>query len=328
PDRHRHGCPAAGGQGGSEGRPERTAVVTGAAGFLGSRMCRYLLAAGWRVAAVVRPGRADALPADLRRRLAAVVAADGVRELADGFSALRSEVVFHFATRYTGADGGEDLPALVRDNILFGTSVLEAMRRSGVRLFVTAGTAWQNSIADSPEYAPANLYAASKQAFESLLRHYQDDGSIAAVSLRIFDTYGEGDPRPKVLNLLLRTLAEGGRLDLSPGEQELDLVHVDDICRAFHQSAGLLLAGGQLRPVYGLSSGRPVTLRQVATLLERVAGARLAVTWGGRPYRRREVMRVQRTYPVLPHWQPQVSLEDGLRRLWAYSRAAGAASQG
>jgi nucleoside-diphosphate-sugar epimerase len=102
---------------------------------------------------------------------------------------------------------------------------------------------------------------------------------------------------------------------MSPGEQILDLLHVDDLCRAFLRAAELTADPTQASTaIYAVSGGQRRTLRAVVETLEQVSGRILPVTWGARPYREREVM-LPWTGPSLPGWQPIISLEDGLRSL-------------
>ena len=296
----------------------KRAVVTGAAGFIGSRMCRYLLDNGWEVAAIVRSGRFPVHFEAIAGDIAHFETNGDAAELADFFSDFRPSTVFHFAARYVAEHGLGDVAPLVADNVLFGASVLEAMRLASVPVLVYAGTSWQNSRPDETAYAPANLYAATKQAFEDIVRYYADAQIVRAVGLRIFDTYGEGDHRNKLLGVLMRALRGCERIGLTFGEQEIDLVHVSDVCRAFEMTADLLHKDSvdDIQPVYGVSSGRRMSIRQLVGVLEEVSGKKLHAAWGERPYRQREVMRLQTGYPFLPGWRPLIPLETGLTALW------------
>ncbi len=93
------------------------------------------------------------------------------------------------------------------------------------------------------------------------------------------------------------------------------MVYIDDICRAFLRAAVLLRS--QLAPsaaVYAVSSGERRTLREVVETLGQVAGRKVPVRFGVRPYREREVM-VPWSSLQLPGWNPEVSLPEGFRRL-------------
>ena len=63
--------------------------------------------------------------------------------------------------------------------------------------------------------------------------------------------------------------------------------------------------------VWAVSSGERISLRQLVTLWERVAGVQVDIVWGGRQYRDREVM-VPWEGPALPGWKPQHTVTQGL----------------
>lgn len=290
------------------------ALVTGAAGFVGSNLCRRLLEDGWQVHGVVRSGA---------RKAAAYPIPNGVRRHAtDGeFESLsrivrksRPDVVFHLAALFISEHGPRDIEPLLRSNVIFGTQLAEAMSARGSSLLVNTGTSWQHYL-DS-EYAPVNLYAATKQAFESILEYYRSAGLLKTVTLELFDTYGECDRRPKLFAALRR--ATRARTPFSPGGQFVDLVHVDDVVSAYVIAGRRLLQGKVRRSErYAVSSGSPIRLRSLAALFEKAAGLRLLIDWGARPYREREVFKPWRLGRSLPGWKPRVSLESGLRRMTA-----------
>ena len=189
------------------------------------------------------------------------------------------------------------------------------MRAAGTPALVNAGTAWQNY--DGDAYLPVNLYAATKQAFEDILLYYTETAPLRAITLKLYDSYGPGDTRRKLLRILLDCHRTSEPLGMSGGEQVLDLAHVDDICAAFLHAA--TLAHDPQQPhntAYAVSGGQRRTLREVVQTLESVTGHTLPITWGARPYRDREVM-LPWTGPSLPGWHPSISLPEGLRALLA-----------
>ncbi len=109
---------------------------------------------------------------------------------------------------------------------------------------------------------------------------------------------------------------------MSPGDQLLDLVYIDDVVDAFIAAARYLQAGaGAAHEIFALSSGDAVSLREVATRYGRIAGRPLPIRWGSRPYREREVMVPWFLGSPIPGWTPHVSLEEGLRRVIAHAQS-------
>jgi nucleoside-diphosphate-sugar epimerase len=136
------------------------------------------------------------------------------------------------------------------------------------------------------------------------------------ITLELTESYGADDPRPKLMSALRRAAVEGARLSLTDGRQQLDLVHVADIARAFEVAAERLLAGavrGHER--YVVRTGAPVSIRELVALFEKVAGRTLDAEWGARGYRAREVMQPWTGGDTLPGWRAEIDLEQGIRGL-------------
>lgn len=292
----------------------RRALVTGATGFVGSHLVARLLADGWEVHALVRGQSAlDRLGPDARR-VQVHRGDDGIDAVRAAMRHARLDVVFHLASLFLSDHEPLDVAHLVESNITFGSLLLEAMSRENVRCLVNAGTSWQHY--EGRDYSPVNLYAATKQAFEAILQYYVEATPIRAVTLELSDTYGPGDPRRKIINLLVEAARSGRELVASPGEQEIDLVHVDDVVDAFITGAGKLLSGRvDAHERYSVSSRSAISLRALAVELERALGRKVPVAWGGRPYRAREVMKPIAFAGALPGWQARIPLSLGLKAL-------------
>lgn len=289
---------------------ERTALVTGVSGFVGSHLARRLLAEGWRVHGVVRP-ESKVTPLPTAGEGWALHRHDGTTEALVAIMAeVQPTVVFHLASLFLSEHQPRDVVALIQSNVLFGTQVVEAMARQKLRLLVNTGTSWQHY--ENRAYSPVNLYAATKQAFEAVLQYYVEACGLRVITLKLFDTYGPDDPRPKLMNLLKRVAVENQPLAMSPGEQWIDLVHVEDVVQAFLVAAERLRAGiveGHER--YAVSSGQPLSLRELVRQVEQTLGRALPIVWGERPYRAREVMQPWNG-ERLPGWVTEVELRDGL----------------
>lgn len=286
----------------------RRALISGSTGFVGSRLVDHLTAQGWAVARLLRAGLERPAPCG----------DPGVRDYSwdgstvsacEAVAAAEPDVVFHLASLFIAEHGAHDVEPLIAANVLAGAQIAEAALRGGCRSLVNTGTSWQFDAAGG--YEPVCLYAATKQAFEDLLAYYVAAEGFHVVTLRLYDTYGPCDARPKLFAALRRCAESGVTLALSPGDQLLDLVHVDDVARAFALAGERALGGHAALESFDVSSGRHVSLREVVALYADAAGRPVPVVWGGRDYRRREVM-VPPKGRGLPGWTPAVSLEQGL----------------
>ena len=287
------------------------ALITGATGYIGSKLCQLLLADGWQVDVLVREtGRP--LAQTLVGKVAPHFYDGSTQSVMDAVAAANPDVVFHLASLCIVEHRSEQVTDLINSNLLFGTQLAEACVRTDVKRFVNTGTSWQHYRSDF--YDPVCLYAATKQAFEDILDFYADAFSMRVITLKLFDTYGPDDPRPKLVNLLVNAIESGEALGMSPGEQMLDLVHIDDVTRAFAVCAQHLMDGVLPQPHvrYAVSSGKPLSVRQLVALLEQISGKPLNVTFGARPYREREVMLPWQGGQQVPGWQTATAIRPDL----------------
>jgi nucleoside-diphosphate-sugar epimerase len=293
------------------------ALVTGVTGFVGSHVARHLLAAGVEVHAIVRPdARRDRIP-DLAERTVFHVDDGESDTLPAIVDAAAPDVTFHLATNFIAEHAPGDVTALVTDNVTFPTRLCDALGDGG-RVFVNVGTCWQH--VDGDRYRPKNLYAATKQAFEDTLQYYTEAGRLRAVTVNLYDSYGPLDHRAKLLTALLAALTTGDVLSMSSGVQLVDLVHVDDVVRALRLAAESCATDGAETGAmrrFALSSGRPLTLRELVDVLGAVAGRPVPVAWGARPDRVGDMVHHWYAGPPVPGWTPTIDLEDGLRALFA-----------
>jgi len=290
-------------------------LVTGASGFVGGHVLRGLADDGHLMAVVVRRG-SDASRIDGR---AEILVHDGstagLHDLVDGF---RPDAALHLASRFVAQHQPEDIDALIEANLRFGCQLLDAMSRCEVGALVDFGTSWQHfhTAPEAPDaYHPVSLYAATKQAFQDLVRFYAEARGLCALTLKLSDTYGPGDTRAKLIALLDRISASGETLAMSPGEQAFNLAHVDDVVGAVRVALERVLAAapGSVES-YAVRGEEQLSLRDFVQLYSEVTGRTVNIAWGERPYRDREVMQPW-LGPLLPGWRQQIPLRQGLAEL-------------
>lgn len=287
-------------------------LITGATGFIGANLSKRLVENGTEVHALVRGNVTDPwLSAQLQGAILHPTncSTECIVRLVKEIS---PETVFHLAAKASAEHSEHDLDEHIESNFSLTCRLLEGMKQSGSKKLVNAGTFWQRN--DRNTYEPYNLYAAMKQASQDLITYYANAANISAISLLLADTYGAGDRRPKIINLLLASLSSSQRLDLTPGQQYLDLVHIDDIVEALlvAQNERCKEPGHRVRSV---CSSSPIRLIELATLIEELSGVTLNVRWGAKPYRARETMNPRAIADILEGWSPKRRLEDELRRL-------------
>jgi nucleoside-diphosphate-sugar epimerase len=263
-------------------RHKQRILITGATGFIGSHLVFSLLKQEYTIGITARAS------SNLQKFEAfddkiTVLESDTYAALYSGIKDFNPDVVIHTAAM-VNQQKPEQIAALINSNITFGAHVLEAMKKNGVTKFLNIGTRWQHI--GNKRYCPANLYAATKEAFKDILIYYETRG-IRHKTIELCDTYGTGDTRKKILDLLIAACRKHKPVDLSPGEQTLDLSSVDDICR-------FILTGSQSEDFFDNKtvslSGTVIKLQDLGKMIEKKYNTSGFLRWGAKAYRDYEVM--------------------------------------
>ncbi|WP_373963557.1 NAD-dependent epimerase/dehydratase family protein [Kosakonia sacchari] len=282
-------------------------LLTGVTGYIGNAVMHHLAKQGHDVHGLVRK-EAVSISDSVHYHL---LENDNIRDIV---SAVKPDVVVHIASLFLAAHQYSDIEKLIESNITFPTKLLDAMDCAGVTHFINTGTSWQHY--DSEPYNPVNLYAATKQSFEDIIKYYVEAKGFSCLTLKIYDSYGPGDTRGKLVSLFDRLAENQESLDMSPGEQHIDLVHISDICNAYNIAIQMIMKqqpGYQAN--YGLHSNKSFSLKELAAIYERSNNCNIHINWGGREYRPREVMKPASNLERLPGWEPSVELSFGLNRV-------------
>lgn len=280
-------------------------VLTGAGGFLGSHVARQLSQSQDELLLVTHVRQPPIEVIATGTKIVSVSELGWVDEVAR----FEPTCIIHAATRFQVGHTQSDIVPMMRANVEFGAQLLDVAHRQQSRL-VTISSAWQRY--EGKTASPVNLYAATKQAFDAIADFYHSEG-LDLRRLFLFDVYGPGDKRRKLVPLLMEALRTGQPLQATSGRQLIDLTFIDDVVRAVLMTA--FDEQTQSLPNYVVKSGS-LPVRDVAAILGQVVGGDIPVDWGAVPDREKEMICDWNLEPVLANWRPDVTLREGLRRSW------------
>ncbi|MFP5239624.1 MAG: NAD-dependent epimerase/dehydratase family protein [Acidobacteriota bacterium] len=309
----------------------RSVLVTGAAGSIGSRLCRALLAAGCRVAGV------DDFFSGLRENIEPFTGDPSFtfheRDVCEpGLLAALSArhgpfgAVLHMAAVVSAPwslenPGRTDAVNRAATLALHG----EAMRL-GVGSFVFAGSAAEYGLPlDGPAREEMAGEPQTPYGWSKLLATRAIEASGYGCALRLFNVYGaaEGKPGPYdgVVRLFLDAALRGEPFAVfGDGGQTRDFVHVDDVVRALLHAAGVL-GNDPLRGVFNYGTGRATSVAELAGMVAAVSGREAVIEHlperpGDLRHSRADMSRAKAAGLPLP----EITLEEGLRAVWKQLR--------
>lgn len=298
-------------------------LVTGATGFIGSRIVRQLIQGKHSVCALVRPGgslgRLKEISADVN--LVSGDLADLDARAAAEIAAWRPEVCIHLAWY---AEPGKYLASLQNLASLAGSlRFLERLIECGCRHIVGAGTCAEYAESDRPfletdRTEPKTLYAASKLSLCLVGQQLANLGHITFAWGRIFYLYGPGEDLRRAIPALIRALLRNQEFAATKGEQVRDYLHVDDVASAF-----VCLALQGVSGIYNIASGQPVAMRTLMEKAGRALNKEHLIRFGAVSYRQWEPAFIVGNNERLKSlgWKPAFDLDHGLASTIAFHRS-------
>jgi nucleoside-diphosphate-sugar epimerase len=278
-------------------------LISGATGFIGTEVTERLIDLNAQVSVITRTR-------PITQTVNWISAMDGDAFPSQEIAEFNPEVVIHLATRFQSSHSPTDIKGLIQSNIEFGTNLLESAKEAGA-VFVNINSAWQHF--ESQQYSPVSLYAATKQAFADIAQFYGETG-LHLRNLTLYDTYGPTDKRNKLIRQLLNAASSNEHLDMGPGDQLINLLFVSDVATA-------ILGIAQLPPApiiqnYVVRAENSISIHELVMEIEKVTKKELNVNWGARQVRPREMNTDWVFGEMLPGWQQQVKLSEGLSICW------------
>jgi UDP-glucose 4-epimerase len=308
------------------------ALVTGAAGFIGSHLSEALLAAGHEVVgvdsfsdyysrAVKEANIAGAFAHEHFRLVEGDLTDIDLSPLLRGI-----DVVFHLAAQAgVRSSWGHSFDTYLKDNVLATQKLLEAAKGARIERLIYASSSSVYGDAETyptPESAmprPVSPYGVTKLAGEHLCHLYRRRFGVPASALRFFTVYGPRQRPDMAFHIFARALLTGRAIDIfGDGEQSREFTYVGDAVRA------LLLAAERGEPgaVYNIGGGDEVTLNAAIALLMKVSGRRVAVCYGdNQPGDARRTAADPALARRALGYEPRTGLEDGLRAEYAWLEA-------
>lgn len=307
---------------------DKTVVVTGAGGFIGSALVEHLVTSGARVRAMLRyTSRADRgclafvpepVMRDLEITFGDVRDVDAMREVCRG-----ADVIFHLAA-LIGIPYSYEHPQEVIDTNIMGTgNVLLVAKELGTleRVVLTStsevyGTALRTPIDEAHPLQAQSPYSATKISSDALGVSFHRAFGMPITIVRPFNAYGPRQSARAVIPTIISQALAGTKLMLGAVDTIRDFTYVEDTARGFVAVASSDKALGE---VVNLGTGVEVSIRDVILQVSKIVGHDLEILVDDRRVRpkKSEVSRLQADSSKALHladWRAEVPLDEGLRR--------------
>lgn len=302
------------------------ALVTGAGGFVGRVLTRYLVRQGWEVLGTVAEEK-DVSPKHL---LCDITRGDEVERLFDW--ARNITHVFHLAAITFVPHSQREPVHAMRVNLEGTMRLLDAVEANAPHaglVFVGSGDVYgppqRLPIDEAHPLNPQNPYAISKAAADQFCAYFQRSTDVDVIRVRPFNHSGPGQPPDFVLSSFARQVAriEAGMdppvLRVGNLAAARDFCHVDDIVRAYELAA----LEGVPGEAYNLCSGEPHRIQEAVDILLSASTASIDVEVDESRLRSIDVPESYGTFAKFNQatgWQPEISFSTMVIDLLGYWR--------
>lgn len=302
----------------------KSVFVTGGTGFIGSHLVRALTGAGARVHVLVRPGSSLSR---IKELIKSVTLWEGdIRDqkaIKQSLIEINPEIIFHLAgnaqVRLMGADP-EQFRTSLETNFLGTINLIRSVHESKIKLlrFIQTGGLEEYGNGPTPydenqRESPVSLYSANQVAATHFCQMLHRLAGFPVVILRPALIYGPYQTSDFLVPALIQHCFENRDFKMTAGNQERDYLYVGDLIDAYLKTATRPEAIGE---IINIGSGTKIKIRQLAEMILGLTQKKIQLITDQSLTRSSEIhhlyCRNDKAKRLLK-WNPQTSLEEGLR---------------
>ena len=294
-------------------------LLTGATGFLGSRLLDQLLKRGEHVVAVKRTTSSlSRIQHCVGHPLLNLFDVD-VEDPRILFKRHRIDTIVHTATEYGRQDNS--ISKILEANLILPIRLIELGIGHGMSCFINTDS-YFNKVGRS--YSNLLNYSLSKGSLLTWLKQFS--GRIRVINVILEHLYGPGDSCTKFVEDLIQKIAveQAPRVALTHGHQRRDFIYIDDAAAAFIKLINYGRSHEFSFESFELGTGRSVQVRDFAQLVKQASNSSAVLGFGDIDYRPDEMMDSRANLSALSElgWSPEFTLDRGITSILEYYGAA------
>ncbi|KHJ39123.1 dTDP-glucose 4,6-dehydratase 2 [Pedobacter glucosidilyticus] len=282
--------------------PLENILITGASGYLGKNLVKFLLGANYKLILLVRENSnltyLDSLPNTNKCKVYKISSAD----FETIFKENQIDVIIHTAANY--GRKGESLSSVLDSNLYFPIKLLDAAFKHNLKFFINTDTSLPKEL---------NAYSRSKKQFLEWLQAFSSEINIINIQLEYF--YGPNDDKTKFITFLLSELkSKKKQIDFTDATPLRDFIFIDDVVSAFATIINKIEEFKGFIDIQ-LGSGNAMMLKDIIKQVQRITNnLDKQLNFGAIPMRPNEIMKSCADITLLRKlgWQPMFSFEQGI----------------
>lgn len=282
-------------------------LITGANGFLGSHLVKYLaIKPNHLVYALVRSGsNRDRLEGFVENKnVVLIYVANDLSNLVEKYNI---DVIIHTATNYGRKE--ESFVDLVLANEVFPLSLIQALPENKQLVFINT---------HSSLHALTNPYSISKSNLINWGKYLAYESRLKFINLKLEFFYGIGDDPSKFIDTIIRSfIGNVTELNLTEGIQKRDFIHINDVVAAYSTILNNLEFLDKNYCEFDVGTGISCSIKDLVLLIKTLTGnSATKLNFGAIKLRENELMESMADITGLIDigWMPKITLNEGIRQ--------------
>lgn len=260
----------------------KTAVITGANGFIGKHLIRYLISRGYYVYGVVRDGKKIKSDTSDCKNMQYVKCALHEYERLPSLIE-RCDLFFHLAWQGVSDKYSKDY-ATQLDNVKYACEAVAAAHNMHCKKFIFASSIMEFEVAalmqTETDAGPRNVYSACKQAASYLTRITANQLGIEYCSAIISNVFGPEEFSDRFVITTVRNMISNTAMEFSAGTQMYDFIYIDDAADILYRIGEF----GQNNKRYYIGSRQIIPLREYIEKIRQVVNPEYPLHFGNGAY--------------------------------------------
>ncbi|MCB2343236.1 NAD-dependent epimerase/dehydratase family protein [Clostridium estertheticum] len=298
---------------------EKSVLITGASGFVGSCLARRLLNESYKIHILARDStnlwRISDIVNEVEIHNVDLIDSEKISKLA---SDINIDQVYHLAT-YGGYHYQNKVEDIINTNVIGTFNLFREFSKKGIEMFVNTSSSSEygekfEPMSEEMRVTPNNIYGASKAAGTILCSTYAKTNKVPLVTLRLFSPYGYYDAKTRLIPTVITSCLRGKEIKLSQKDSKRDFVFIDDVVEAYLAASRLVNSNGE---IFNIGSGIQYTTEEIVSNILKLISNDSNVSWKNDLSRQYEplmwVSNNKNAYEKLK-WEPKVEINEGLNK--------------
>jgi nucleoside-diphosphate-sugar epimerase len=270
----------------------KSVLITGVSGFLGSQIAKHLILKNYEVIAIKRESSNLWRCQEYIDKIKWVNTDDEQWE--DKILDFLPQIIIH--SSWSGVSAFErDNWNMQFTNVVFTLKILEIAKKCRTKKIIGFGSQaeygnFSGIIDENYSLNPNSAYAAAKISVSDIIKNYCSINCIDWYWFRLFSFFGELESDNWFIPTIINKIINGQKMDMTPGEQRYAYMYVGDLAK----NIGLIIDSSILSGIYNISSNRAISLQELTNKIIAIIKPKTTqINFGALPYRENQSMHIQ-----------------------------------